>query len=258
MKFKFTIISALAAGIVSLFSALQANGSPPDLLQVGYLPVVSKYAPGTIYGFMFENELPAPGLTVTLEFCQNYEYNLRWSALFCSDIQEFAATTDDAGMYRFLDMPTLEVVTVTFGSEIYTRTQTYQAVWNNVDNNPQRLRWWRTQLLDEYIVGTTVLIGQSEVSDVELLAPADNAVLSGPSAMFQWTPRVAAPSDTYAVCESPTSMWPYWALCYEAGPQDWLVRYLGSGQDFTWNVLARDPTGGSGESFSTYTFYLSP
>lgn len=170
---------------------LSAASLRRTLSPTAYLPLVFR-PHGTLYGKVSENGVPIAGITVTLVYCKVYELN-PISGIQCSDAQALNTTTDEGGMYRFFDMPTL-IITGTV-----PMSQTYQVQWANSDNNPNRLRSWATRELSSYTLGDVVNIGDFDLGGVSLIAPQPNAVVSFP-VTFRWTRRANVPSDSYSPC----------------------------------------------------------
>jgi hypothetical protein len=176
------------------------NGSRPlaptsastSYTYTSFLPLVSR-PHGTIYGRVFEQGAPVAGISVTLEFCYDYLPFPKGPPGGYCEFQFFDTTTNQDGEYGFLDMPTL-VVTSEF-----SLTQTYQVHWTNYTNNPNRLAYWDTRVLDSYALGDISNLGDFDISNVALLSPKSDTIVSFP-AIFSWRTRADVTQDSYGLC----------------------------------------------------------
>ena len=91
--------------------------------------------------------------------------------------------TQSDGTYRFTDVPSL-------GSG-----QAYFVRYRNKAGTPGRLWGWYTGWFRHY-TGCDLHAGDFDIADIELVSPADGAMVSLPRT-FYWTPRPATPSDVY-------------------------------------------------------------
>jgi photosystem II stability/assembly factor-like uncharacterized protein len=194
-----------------------------------YLPVVSKSRTG-IYGRVTENGVTAAGIPLELRF-----YNgSAWSTLA-------STTTQIGGWFAFNTAPSLGA-----GQGYYVRYQN--------TTGTGRVWTWHTRALTTYAAGSSAHIGDFDIADIGLIAPANNAAVSLPHT-FQWLPRAATPSDSYEFdLYAPNTGSPYFYT-------DPLLGYVGSytlnalpvgfqiGQAYAWEIWVYSPDGGYGISF---------
>lgn len=223
------------------------------------LPLVLKL-PGSIYGHVSENGTPVSGITVTLHFCELYQFAPDTS-IYCQDGHSFDTTTNDNGLYEFVDMPTLVITGV---AEL---SQTYRVAWENEEANPNRLSRWQSRVLNSYIQGDRVNLSNFDIGSVDLISPISGTVTLFP-VTFQWPPRASSPSDSYALClfgglTPPPPMNPDRVGCeQELGYVDsftLLTPFLGIdyGYSYHWRVQVFDQDGGFGESYQINTIWFT-
>jgi hypothetical protein len=218
-------------------------------LYTSYLPIVTR-SHGRLYGQVFANGVPTPGISVTLSYCKEHVVVGPNAILVCND-ELYSSITNINGMYEFVDVPTL--ITDSLGL-----TQTYQVEWINSDSDPNRLDWWHSRTISSYTSGEVVNIGNFDMAAVTLIAPAAWMTVTFP-VDFRWRPRLGAPSDSYGVCiyggfiVEPVLPADEVGCNQPLGPTDHFVLQMPfSGIDYGfpywWYVQVFDPTGGVGES----------
>ena len=201
-----------------------------------YLPLIRKQLPG-ISGRVALSSTPTAGVSLELGF-----YNgSSWSTL--------ATTTTGAdGGFSFTGVPSLGP------------GQKYDVRYENLTGTPGRLRIWGTRELTSYAAGSEVEIGNFDIADIALVAPADGATVSLPYT-FQWTPRPATPSDTYEFdLYDPTDGDPYFAP-----PLGYVGSYTLSGLpasfspcvQYAWEIWVYSPDGGFGISYKTRVVFFA-
>lgn len=194
-----------------------------------YLPLVLKPCSTGICGRVTLNGAPVSNVYLELRFFNGSQ----WSTLMTT-------LTDSNGNYAFTGVPSLRP-----GQRYFVRYYNFAGILG-------RLRVWGTRELTSYTEGMAVHIGDFDIADVPLVAPFGNVTVSLPYT-FQWTPRPAAPSDSYSLAiYDPTDMDPY-AYTNPLG-------YVGNvnvthlppgfspGVQYRWEVLIWSPDGGVGIS----------
>jgi hypothetical protein len=200
-----------------------------------FLPLISK--PGLLqglYGTVTENGAPAASVSLDLLF-----YNgASWSILT-------TITTNANGDYSLTGVPSL------------SSGQKYQVRYLNTASTPGRLGVWGTRELTSYSAGSSVEIGNFDIADIALVAPAAGVTVALPYT-FQWTLRPATPSDTYEFdLYDPADRDPYF---YTAPPLGYVGTYPLNGLpagfspsvQYVWEIWVYSPDGGYGISYATY------
>ncbi len=181
-----------------------------------------------IYGRVTKGGAPAGGIFLKLR---------SWTGSTYLDVA--STTTDASGNFSFVGVPSVP------------SGQQYSVVCG-LPPGPDTLLYWNTRSLSTYTAGSTVHIGDFDIADVALIAPADNAAVSLP-AEFRWIPRPASPTDSYvwAIFNS-SSYWPwYWSpsLGYTGSyTRHSLPSGFNLGTQYTWYVEIHSPDGGYGAS----------
>lgn len=235
-------VATTGTASVTVFNPPPGGGSsnPKNLIvnsQV-YLPVLSKPTPG-IWGRVTLNGAPVGGVPLLLRF-------------FNGTLYSTAATTSTAtdGSYSFTNAPTL-------GSG-----QWYYVLFLNSTNGPETVLWsWSTRRLTTFSAGSSVAIGDFDIANIPLVAPAPNATVGLPYT-FLWTRRPATPSDSYELdLFDPSDNNPWW----------WTYPLLNYANNYTlyglpsgfvpnvmygWDVCVFSPDGGMGVSryYQSVTF----
>lgn len=106
--------------------------------------------------------------------------------------------------------------------------------------------------LTAYTAGSAVEIGNFDIADIALVAPYDGATVSLPYT-FQWTPRPATPSDSYALAiydPNDPNRYAYTSPLGYVGSINvtHLPPFVQPGVQYRWEVLAFSPDGGIGIS----------
>ncbi|MBI5304357.1 MAG: DUF11 domain-containing protein [Chloroflexi bacterium] len=151
--------------------------------------------------------------------------------------------TNPDGTYLFLNPPTL-----TSGQRYYVR-------YINT-GSPLTLASWATRVLTSYTMGDNIAIGDFDIGNIELNAPAPGSLVSLPTT-FQWTRRSATPTDSYEFnLIDYTDGNPWWwtaPLGYTGGyTLNSLPAGFSTGTPYAWYVGVYSPDGGYGESFYLY------
>lgn len=206
---------------------ITTRASVPNLSNVVFLPLIGRSC-GGICGRVTYNGSSAVGILLTLRF-----YNgSSWSTF---------ATTNTAsdGSYVFYGVPSLGA-----------NQRYYVRYLNNASS--VFLSFWQTTRLTSYTAGTSVSIGDFDITNIQLLSPSPGAGVWLPY-IFQWTPRPATPSDSYE-----------FNLYYQSGNPWWWTPHLGYVGAYTlnslppgftpntlyrWYAAVYSPDGGYGESF---------
>jgi hypothetical protein len=145
---------------------------PPRL----YLPLLNRNAGGRLYGQVTENGLMAPGVPLTL---------CRLNSPADTQCTLMGSTTTLAdGAYTFANLPALGT------------GQKYYAYFQNTTGAKGRLWYWQTRSLVTYALGSQVLLGNFDISDIKLSSPSSPVTVTLPVA-FTWQVRGAGPSDSY-------------------------------------------------------------
>lgn len=206
----------------------------PNLL-LNYAPPPT-CAPG-ICGYVRFNGAVANGVPVDLRF-----YNgASWSTLA-------STMTAASGRYAFTGVPGLMA-----GQRYYVR-------FSNSTNAAQ-LSSWATRVLTEYAAGSDVGIGDFDIANVPLTAPAPGSLVSLPTA-FQWGVRSATLTDRYEFnLLDYTDGNPWWwtgPLGYIGGyTMNTLPAGFGTNTPYGWYAGIYGPDGGYGQSYYMYVVGFS-
>lgn len=158
--------------------------------------------------------------------------------------------TDADGYYSFASVPSL------------TPGQRYYVRYRNYAGTPGRLWVWGTRELTSYSANSNFEIGNFDIADIPLIAPANDATVALPYA-FQWTRRTATPSDAYELdLYDPTDGNPYF---FTAPPLGYVGTYMlnglppgfSPGAQYVWEIWVYSPDGGFGISYETRTIKFS-
>jgi uncharacterized repeat protein (TIGR01451 family) len=194
-----------------------------------YLPVAVKTQPG-IQGYVTLNGAPASGVPLDLRLFNGSG----WSTAITT-------TTNSVGYYAFENAASLQ------------EGQAYYVLYSNKEGTPGRLWLWGTGDLTSYAAGGSVNMGDFDIADIELVAPADGASLTLPG-IFQWTPRPATPADTYKLRlydgnHTATSFFTDPSLGYvDRYTLNSLPAGFNFGTPYDWEIWVDSPDGGSGVS----------
>jgi hypothetical protein len=112
--------------------------------------------------------------------------------------------------------------------------------------------------LTSFPAGSVVNIGNFDIAEIVLSAPASGAMVSLPST-FQWVPRPATPSDSYEFdlyedCDPPRQDCPFW---WTDPPLGYVGNYyltslpqgFAPGTQYWWEIWVYAPDGGFGISY---------
>ena len=199
--------------------------------------------PRGIRGFVTYRGAPVAGITIGLETC-----------LIETCESQASTTTDAAGQYNF---PDAETNNGAFG---------YQVTYRNGpdggnDFDARYLLAWQEPVISDYDYAQRVEGGNFDIANVELTAPADNAVIPSP-ATFTWESRGVA-GDQYqwfidalfdsGNCDqqepSTNTSFEFEGLGCSIFPE------LRPNEPYTWYVLVVAEEGGAGQSqLRTVTF----
>jgi hypothetical protein len=202
--------------------------------QFVFLPLI-RQAPHGLHGYVTENGVPVGGITLELRFWNGTSWSTRATTATASD-----------GLYTFTNIPSL------------SPEQYYYVRYLNPTTST-RLYSWHTQALGVYNTGELVRIGDFDIANVALVAPAAGATVSLP-ATFRWTPRPATPSDSYEFdLFDPDTGDPYF---FTVPPLGYVAAYtliglpsgFSTGTPYVWNVWVYSPDGGYGISY--YAYYV--
>jgi hypothetical protein len=197
-----------------------------------YLPLTMKPLPG-IHGRVTYIGTSAGGVPLELLFYDG----AMWSSIA-------ATTTDSEGRYWFA------------GASALVPGQKYYVRYYNSAGTGGRLWVWNTRVLTSYTAGSSVKIGDFDITDIDLLSPASGSTVGLPFT-FQWRPRPATPSDTYEFdLYDPTDGNPYF---YTAPPLGYVGSYtlnglpsgFNPGVPYVWEIWVYDPDGGFGISYQS-------
>lgn len=133
-------------------------------------------APGLgLYGTVTQNGVPAAWVPLDL---------LRIDTGSSTWFKIASTWSQGDGHYNFTGLPSL------------LADEAYQVTYTNLNNRTDRLFYWATRQLGSYTAGSNVHIGNFDIADLPLTAPADGANLN-PPVTFTWTVRPASPTDSY-------------------------------------------------------------
>jgi hypothetical protein len=196
-----------------------------------YLPLLTKpTAAAGIHGRATEHGAPAAGVPVELLFFDGTSVTSRGSTATAAD-----------GTYAFRTAPSLNP------------GQSYVVMYLNAQGTAGRVGAWITRELTSYTAGSTVHIGDFDIADLVLGAPANQATVALPRT-FQWTRRPATSSDSYIfTLYDPMDGEPFWqtepALGYV---NSYTLRRLPAGFRastwYAWDIAIASPDGGIGFS----------
>jgi len=206
----------------------------PDQDHTVFLPFVTR--PGNrIYGFVTDGGVPASGVELALQLFNGV-----------SSTTVVTTTTGIDGRYLFHNIPPL-----------LPDTSYYVEYFNLSD--PTNLFLWQTRELGTFTSTSVEHIGDFDLANVGLIAPEDFALINLPHT-FEWTPRLATPTDTYFLGLYDGTMNPIEPVG-NAGSYE--LASLPAGfqicTPYQWGVVIASPDGGIGISGSAYlvTFYTS-
>ncbi len=216
------------------------SGGPVEMdtvVQHVYLPLIQKAPPppkGIIYGTVTDHGAAAV-VALELRFYNGSTWSTRAST-----------TTAANGSYSFLGVPGLSPGQIYYVRYLNTTT-------------PSRLFTWHTRLLGTYAAGAEVHIGDFDVANIALVAPAPGATVSLPRA-FQWSARPATTSDSYEFdLFDPQDGNPYF---FTDPPLGYVSSYTLNGlpagfkvnTQYVWDMWVYSPDGGYGISY--YAYYV--
>ncbi len=237
VSYKTVVDSATPIGASLVNSAIISEGSQVisttatvtvDFYHV-YLPVAVKTQPG-IQGHVSLNGTPASGVPLDLRLFNGSG----WSTAITT-------TTNSEGYYVFENAASLQ------------EGQAYYVLYLNKEGILGRLWTWGTADLTSYAAGSSANMGEFDIADIALVAPADGATVSLPDT-FRWTPRPATPADTYKfrlydLVHPATSFITDPPLGYvDSYTLNSLPSGFSSGTPYDWEVWVDSPDGGSGVS----------
>ena len=218
-------------------SVMQVNEiiKTPHYYERLYLPAITggKDAIPGIYGRVTQNGVSAAGIQLDLRFFDGYA----WSTLL-------STTTNVYGMYGFPEAPSL------------FPGQYYYVLYQNPEDNPNRLWTWHTRSIGPYTSGDSVLIGNFDVATVNLVSPPSNVSLKFP-VVFSWGQRPNSPTDSYELdligVYYPNATWWTDPLGYTGqyqlnGLPPGFVYY----DQYAWEIWIYSPDGGYGVSYDAH------
>lgn len=152
-----------------------------------YLPLIAYIPPPGIYGRVFDQGDPAPGIPLALHYFDEAAYGYGIYA---------QTTTDTQGRYRFSGLPS--------NNPALPNLSFYWVSFNNA-GNPDHLDYQSQNAVRGYVQGANVPGGDFEIADVARAAHAETVTLPF---TFHWTPRPAVPGESYSLnlyelCEQP-------------------------------------------------------
>ena len=198
-----------------------------------YLPLIHRPCAIGICGRVTLNGTSAADVSLELRFFDGTS----WYTLAPTN-------TDASGNYAFTSVPSLAP-----GQRYYVR-------YRNYSGTPGRLWVWGTRELTSYSAGSNVPLGNFDIADIPLVSPANGATVALPYT-FQWTRRIATPSDTYELdLYDPSDGAPYF---FTAPPLGYVGTYtlnglppgFGPGAHYVWEIWVYSPDGGLGISNET-------
>jgi hypothetical protein len=221
------LLSLLVLIALAVLTSLTVANSPQGN-DVDYLPlVVTQPPPLGIHGRVTENGVPVPGVIIGLRLHDG----LDWTTVA-------TVTTDANAEYHFLNMPAL------------SPGHTYNSIYLNPDNNPNRIASWIGYLITSYAAGADAAGADIDIADIQLVNPPSGAV-EGLPATFTWHRRPLT-TDSYEFGLFHPSGSPYFysnpALGYV---NNYTLNDLPPGfqfnTDYSWSLVAYGP-GGGGET----------
>ncbi len=151
-------------------------GLRPNYPPRAYLPLLSGNAGGKLFGQVSENGNKASGITLTL---------CRLDSPTTTKCTSMGSTTTQAdGTYAFYNMQALAT------------GQKYYAYFQNTTSTSGRLWYWQTRSLVNYTMGSQILLGNFDISDIKLISPSSPITVTLPVA-FTWQMRSVSPLDSY-------------------------------------------------------------
>jgi hypothetical protein len=196
-----------------------------------YFPLVSHIVSG-IYGRVTVNGAAAARVPLELRFFNGQSYTTL-----------FSTTTDQSGLYSFLQAPTL------------ARGQSYYVRYLNTAGTAGYLWYWGTPNITSYTAGSSLALSTFDIADIVLTSPPDNASVSLP-ASFQWIRRPVTTNDSYQLTiydindNDPFGQTDL--LGYVSGVTiGSLPGTFSSGVYYAWEVWVNSPDGGVGISYGT-------
>ena len=163
-------------------SAHSLPGSPA-ITHTYYLPVIA-HQQRELHGYVTENGQPAGGITVTLYKLFPHPYYSIWLG---------ATTTDSNGYYNFTGLPSLSCNP----NDAPFYCWGYYIDYFGPDVPSNRLEFWETAPITEYVQGTAQQFATFDISAPVLLFPNEGDVVSS-TVTFTWVPR-SVPEDNYGV-----------------------------------------------------------
>jgi len=174
-RFRFFVVAIIAILIAVQQGVGAASGrieAPAGLDPQAYIPLVQSNDPLGIHGYVTDNGSPAGSVDLDLRFFNGAVWSTRAST-----------TTEPDGRFRFLDIAKLNP-----GQAYYVRFLN--------DNDTSHLTTWHTAVIQSYLAGTNVHIGDFDIKDIVFTSPAPGANVSVPRT-FTWQKRNASPTDSY-------------------------------------------------------------
>jgi len=203
-----------------------------------YFPLIYKAPPPAIYGFVRDAGLPASGVVLELRYFNGFSWST-WAT----------ATTAADGQYRFQNVPSL------LSGELY-----YVRYSNPSTSTSSRLFTWHTQILSTYFYQSEINIGNFDLADVSLLAPAPGQTIASPY-VFKWTKRSATSSDSYQLNVFELDGDPFFQTPLLGYVDGYALGSIPTGFSpnvpYYGDVWAHSPDGGFGVSFYLYDFTFS-
>lgn len=199
-----------------------------------FLPAVMHHYFLGIYGFITLNKEPIAGIPVDLRF---FNGNV-WST---AD----STTTDSQGLYFFPDAAQLAP-----GQEYYVRYQ---------GNQPGRLSFWGTQVLNSYYPFWQIEIGSFDLKDIPLVSPSDGSDVNFPET-FTWGKRIGFPTDNYVYAVYDASDLDPFGTTSPLGFVNSVTIFglpasFEPGKSYTWEMWTVGADGSVGISFNGWDFF---
>jgi hypothetical protein len=156
-----------------------------------YLPIIAR-AP-ELYGYVTENGQPISNISVTLFTRFPHPYA----------VSEVGTTKTDAnGLYNFTGVPSIACEPTS-----YPYCWQYYIQYDDSAPPPDRLVFWETGIITNYMQGTAQPFPTFDISAPVLLFPGAGDVVS-PTLTFTWIPR-SLPTDNYQLeIWEPSHSWP--------------------------------------------------
>jgi uncharacterized delta-60 repeat protein len=200
-----------------------------------YLPFILYQL--NLYGRVTDKGAPAAGISLSLRFFDG----TNWSTMATT-------VTNPDGVYNFANIPDL------------TPGQKYYVLYTN-QNDPNRLWIWGTKVITSYTIGSSINIGNFDISNIILSSPAPGSIVTLPYT-FQWVRRLASLGDSYEFdLYDPYDGDPYFYTPMLGYVDNYILTGLPAGfvngANYAWEVYAYSPDGGSGISFYSYIVSFS-